>query len=102
MNRFYVQRQDYSRETSFFLVGKDTIAQHVDFTMEPVSDPGLVSDSTFALPTEMAEQLFQEMWDQGFRPAGEIVSDKTLSAQSRHIDFAEMVATKLLARGLSK
>lgn len=60
-------------------------------------DRNVALEPTIRLQLEIAEQLFQAMWDQGFRPVQGSSGKAEVDAQAKHIAFAEGVAHTLLA-----
>lgn len=60
--------------------------------------PGQCIEPTLVLELEEAQQLMQELWDQGFRPNNGAGSGAEADALKKHIEFAEAVATQLLLK----
>ena len=82
----------------------DILLKDGEYVAQPVypfestrRDPNAVLEPTIRLDREVAQSLFQAMWDQGFRPAQGSSGKAEVDAQAKHIAFAEGVAHALLA-----
>lgn len=96
--RWYVERLDYGLRTNFYLAEPEsgTYAKPLEIVVERREDQIRADGPTLQLQVEHAESLFQAMWDAGFRPPEERVSDQTLEAQKAHIALAEKVIDGLM------
>lgn len=69
--RLAAQVSFYGQRVDFYLAdhdqsGKRMIARSIGF--EPLDD-GLFTEPSFGIPLEAAQELFEQLWQQGFRPA---------------------------------
>ena len=64
----------------------------------PREKENFIREPTLTLPDREAQQLFQAMWDSGMRPEGTVITDQTLNAQAKHIEFAERMADQLMEK----
>lgn len=75
--------------------GRTHVAKPVEIAFEP-HDPGKLHDSTFTWNYDFAQQIFQALWDAGYRPADGSCGSDERTALKKHIDFAELVSKALL------
>lgn len=74
-----------------------------DYAILPVAlqertvEPGEMHEPALTIPMEAAQDLMQQLWDQGFRPNNGAGSSAEADALKNHIKFAEQVATRLLS-----
>lgn len=77
--------------------GQDEVFLPVIFTVQRLAggERG-PNEPTFSFPEDMAESVFQALWDAGLRPAKGQGGAAEVEALKNHISFAEHVAKMLL------
>jgi hypothetical protein len=83
--RLAAQTSFYAQRVDFYLgdqdqAGNRLLATKIDF--EPVTE-GLCTEPSFSLPMDMAQELFEQMWRQGFRSLHDKGSAENLDAARR-------------------
>jgi hypothetical protein len=59
-------------------------------------EPNVACDSTFSWDYDLAQSMFQAMWNAGYRPGDGSCGSEERTALKKHIDFAEHVSKALL------
>lgn len=70
----------------------------VEGVIESNSAMTVAAEPSVSMGEPMAQQMIQALWDAGFRPANGAGSGAEAEALRSHIEFAEAVAGKLLAK----
>ena len=67
-----------------------------DFTVQRIdeADRGLIRGPSLRFDLDTAQNLFQEMWNQGYRPANGSAGASEVEALKAHIAFAEKIALR--------
>lgn len=74
---------------------KPMVAKPVELEFHPVEDYA-VYESTFKWGYDIAQAVFQSLWDAGYRPNDGACGSEERTALKKHIDFAEHVGKALL------
>jgi hypothetical protein len=72
------------------------VAQPVEFVMKTQKANEVIAAPTLHLPDNSGQELFQALWDAGFRPADGHDGGAEAKALRDHIKFAERMADGLL------
>jgi hypothetical protein len=99
----FARRMNWGRNIEIALLskpdprtGKRTAARPVQ--MEPVDDEELVTEPTFSLRPDEAQQLMDELWRCGLRPTEGSGSAGSLAATERHLKDMQAIAMGLLRK----
>ena len=95
--RIGAQRDYSARGVQLYIwertLGGEAVAQRITFAEQP---EGKVLEPCIKLPFEAAQQLIDDLWNAGFRPANAKATDETTAAQRSHIEDLRSVTTRLL------
>lgn len=85
----------YDRQggTARFVMPCDMIVQSI-----PEDTFGTAVQPTYSWPFDIAEAIFQTLWDTGYRPAKGQAGAAEVEALKGHIAFAERVTDRLLPK----
>lgn len=80
--------------------GRRQIVQHSPMIVESVPEGELhnIRLPSYSWPFEMAESIFQALWDTGYRPAKGQGGAAEVEALKAHVAFAERITDRLLPK----
>ncbi len=98
--KWFVSKDLSMMAVRFYLASREEPQKFLEFTAQEQSlDESAMAAPAVSLPMHEAKQLFQAMWDEGFRPAErDQVKDysEVRAAMREHIKFSESVANRAL------
>lgn len=97
--RIFAHREGWNLRCGFVFRSDDgrQIVAPLEMRLEPHEEGTVITEPTFWLEEKEAQQLFMELWREGYRPPKMADIDETLKSKDNHIKFAESVVDRLLS-----
>jgi hypothetical protein len=96
--RLGIQRVPWRDAVEFYLaqyISPDKVAYGVSVVMESVPQGQAPSGETFTLSEDETQQLFNELWNAGFRPP-HYAGSEAIEKQAAHLEDMRRIAFKFI------